>query len=101
MGDADRASAKRFYIGSAIVIAIVMSMIYFNLPSTFLHNVYYVRSGTVAHIVSLILFIACYFFIIKGSGIAFGEKSGGSYGLIIAVLLGLAIATSAGFNFAL
>lgn len=101
MGAAEQKSAKRFYIGAAIIIAVIMSMIYLNFPSTFLHTVYYVRSGTVAHIVSVILFIACYGFIVKGSGIMFDEKSGGNYGLIAGGLLALAIAMSAGFNFSL
>lgn len=101
MAEADAKSSKRFFIGAALVIAVIMSAIYFNFPSSFFHTVYYVRSGTLAHIASILLFATCYYFIVAGAGILWGEKSGGNYTIIVLVLLGLAIATSAGFNFSL
>lgn len=101
MAEADHKSTRLFLIGAGIVIAIIMSMVYLNFPSTFLHTVYYARSGAVAHIASGVLFAACYYFIYTGWKASWGEKSGGSYGLIAVVLLALAIATSAGFNFSL
>lgn len=101
MGEADAKSSKRFFIGAAVIIAVIMSMIYFNFPSTFFHTVYYVRSGGWAHGISLVLFAVCYYFIIAGAGILWGEKSGGNYGLIATVLLALAMLTAFGFNLSL
>lgn len=101
MAEADAKSSKRFFIGAAVVIAVIMSMIYFNFPSTFLHTVYYVRASGLSHVLSVFAFAACYVFILVGSGILWEEKSGGNYTIITLGSLALAIALSAGFNFSL
>jgi len=97
MADADKASARRFYIGFGIIIAALMFITYTGIPSNFFHD-WFVSAGNVKYL-SIVSYLAAFIFVFKADQLAFNEKSGGTFGFIAALLVVLSICLSAGFVF--
>jgi len=101
MGAADEKASRRFLIVATIIVLVIMSMVFIGFPKTYLHDPWYKRSGTVAHIFSFISFLGCIAFMWFGKDWTWGERGGKEYGIISGLLLVLGIILSAGFNFSL
>ena len=98
MREADDKAARNFKIAATVVVSLIFSMIYFNLPHTFLND-YHKAAGTFWQIAGVVPFLACVGFMWFGSELTFGEKTGWQYGVISVVLLALGIFMSCGWTF--
>ena len=96
--DVQRASARRFYIGFAIIIATLMLITYVNIGNNFFHA-WFVNAKSWTKYLSIVTYFLAFFWVYKADSLTVGEKSGGIFGIIAGLFLILSIALSSGFVF--
>lgn len=98
MGAADQKSARRFYIGFAVIIAALMLVTYVNIGDNFFHA-WFVNAKSWTKYLSVVTYLLAFYWVYKADRLTIGEKSGAIFGIVAGALVIFSIALSAGFVF--
>jgi hypothetical protein len=97
-GDVQRASARRFYIGFGVIIAILMFITYTGVPSNFFHD-WFVNTKSWTKYLSIVTYLLAFFWVYRADQLTVGEKSGAVFGIVAGLFLIASIVLSSGFVF--
>jgi len=98
MREADDKAARNFLIVATVVVAIIFSMVYLDLPHTYLND-WHKKASAFWKVTGVLPFLGSVYFMWFQKDTTWGEKGGWQYGVISIGLLALGIFMGCGWTF--